>query len=539
MNKYFKHSRGFVLIEALVALLVVAFAALAISKLSAVVMSSAGDSRVRAEALLLAEGTLEQLRNNLTQAQYAAALPASDPATPITTSESVTGTTANFNVATTIKTPTTGSPQRLLAVTVSWTSSANESLSVNLSSEVAWDNAENQAATQGGGLAQTSINPRGAAERGTGYRKKDGTWAPAVAPYVPANPASTPAFVYSNGGVSELINSTTGKVILVTKGNFVTISGKVYFQPGANIPDHSTFMVRLSSEGECIYTASNSLATEAHNSVNYPVMPYTCYVGAGWYGNVGVSSSSTTGNFTSCVGDPGFNSGNPNGTLMSPHARESAVRTYRGFEKPSNTYLSTGASDSAGSNAYPSLTTGAPKPASATLVSTSNTPGLGYTLNGAPDQLENNFFISRLTGQQTCKGTMPATAFFRNAGEFLCLTPDSKTTASDWCPPIWPNFESYVASGGGSGGGGGSGSTCTTIFKGSGALKDTISINSSVGSCTKNGGNFTCTGVVADAGTSFTITSTETKTKQGVTTTVSVSGTATANCSEVNGINLQ
>jgi Tfp pilus assembly protein PilV len=533
MNKHPKHSLGFVLIEALVALLVVAFAALAISKITTVVLSSAGDSRARAEALLLAEGALEQLRNNLTQAQYASALPAS-----ATNSATVAGATASFTVATTITTPVTGSLQRLLQVSVSWTSSANESLSVNLSSEVAWDNAENQAANQGGGFAQTTINPRGAARRGTGYRKTGSTWDTAVAPYVPANANTTPAFVYSNGGTSELIDSTTGKIILVTDGNFVTISGKVYFEPGANIPDHSTFLVRLSSEGECIFKASNSLSTEAHNSKNYPVLPYTCYVGEGWYGNVGVSSSSTTGNFTSCVGDPGFNSGNPNGTLMSPHARESAVRTYRGFEKPNSTYLSTGASAASGSNAYPSLNTGAPKPASATLVDTSNTPGLGYTLNGQPDQLENHFYVSRLTGQQTCKSTMPATAFFRNAGEFLCLTPDSKTSASDWCPAIWPNFESFVASGGGSGGGGG-GSTCTTLFKGSNAYTgsgSTISINSNVGSCTKNGGNFTCSGVVAASGTVFTITSTKTS-NQGVVSTVS--GTAAANCSEVNGINLQ
>lgn len=532
MNRHPKHTIGFVLIEALVALLVVAFAALAISKITTMVLSSAGDSRARAEALLLAEGTLERLRNNLTQAQYATALPAE-----ASDSVSVAGATANFNVATTISTPVAGSLQRLLQVAVTWTSSANESLSVNLSSEVAWDNAENQASNQGGGFAQTTINPRGAARRGTGYRKTGNTWDPAVAPYVPADPSTTPAFVYSNGGTSELINSTTGKVILVTDGNFVTISGKVYFQPGANIPAHSTFLVRLSSEGECIYTASNALSTETHNSASYPVMPYTCYVGGGWYGNVGVSSSDPQGNFTSCVGDPGFNSGNPNGTLMSPHARESAVRTYRGFEKPSSTYLSTGASDTSGFNAYPSLTTGAPRPASATLVSTSNTPGLGYTLNGAPDQLENNFFVARLSGQQTCGGTMPATAFFRNAGEFLCLTPDSKSTASDWCPAVWPNFESYVASGGGSGGGGGS--TCTTIFKGSNAFTgsgSTISINSNVGSCDKNGGNFTCSGVVADSGTVFTITSTKTS-NQGVVSTVSK--TATANCSEVNGINLE
>lgn len=531
MNKHSKHSLGFVLIEALVALLVVAFAALAISKITTVVLSSAGDSRARAEALLLAEGALEQLRNNLTQAQYASALPAS-----ATTSATVAGATASFTVATTITTPVTGSLQRLLQVSVSWTSSANESLSVNLSSEVAWDNAENQAANLGGGLAQSTINPRGAARRGTGFRKTGNTWDTGVSP-----PANSTAFVYNppNSGTAELIDSTTGKIILVTDGNFVTISGKVYFEPGANIPDHSTFLVRLSSEGECIFTANNSLATETHGSKTYPVMPYTCYVGAGWYGNVGVSSSSTTGNFTSCVGDPGFNSGNPNGTLMSPHAREAAVRTYRGFEKVGETYLSTGASDASGVNAYPSLATGAPKPVAATLVNTSNTPGLGYTLTGdMPDQMENNFFVSRLSGQQTCKGTMPTTPFFRNAGEFLCLTPDNKSAATDWCPSIWPNFAAYVASGGGSGGGG-SGSTCTTIFKGSNAFTgsgSTISINSNVGSCDKNGGNFTCSGVVAASGTQFTITSTKTS-NQGVVSTVS--GTAAANCSEVNGINLQ
>ena len=96
-----------------------------------------------------------------------------------------------------------------------------------------------------------------------------------------------------------------------------------------------------------------------------------------------------------------------------------------------------------------------------------------------------------------------------------------------------------VAQSSGSSGGGGGGSTCTTLFKGSNAYTgsgSTISINSNVGSCTKNGGNFTCSGVVAASGTVFTITSTKTS-NQGVVSTVS--GTAAANCSEVNGINLQ
>ncbi len=51
-------------------------------------------------------------------------------------------------------------------------------------------------------------------------------------------------------------------------------------------------------------------------SNSYKYFTYTCYVGPGWYGNVGVSrrQQMVAGDPTICVGDPGFNGGVSNST---------------------------------------------------------------------------------------------------------------------------------------------------------------------------------------------------------------------------------
>lgn len=490
-----RRSTGFVIIEAMVALMLVAFAALAISKITTMVLQSAGDSRARSEANVLAQAKLERMRNSLVESDFTTVAALGN------TSESVTGATAAFTVNTNVTNPGGGAKQRKIEVSVAWTSATKEQQAVNVSTEVAWGNAENQAITNtgGGGGGTSAVTPRGAAQR---INKDYGSTPPADAVSVPNS--DNKAYVRKSGDTSELIVKVGDKYlgVLQTPGDFSRIQGGVYFDPSAKqLPNMNTFDLRLSSEGECVHNSSSgSTPANSSNGKTYANFGYTCFVGTGWYGNVGLSSSDLQGkSFQSCVGDPARTAV---AKLTSPHGDLSPIRTYRGFEKSGSDYLSTGmANNSYYPNSEGSTIYGKPTPVD-----------YGYTASGLGNQFNQHFYVTSITGQATCKSVMPEDIFAKNAGKFLCISPDN-STATDQCPDVWPNFEGYVASGG-SGGGSGGGSTCTTVISGSTPTaypnnKAKISI-SPTGTCKANGkdqaNGYSCSGVTTAQGTTLTLT---------------------------------
>lgn len=504
---------GFVIIEAMVALLLVAFAALAISKITTMVLQSTGDSRARSEANVLGQAKLERMRNSLVEGDFTASAPMG------TTTEAITGATAAFTVTTIVTSPGGGALQRRIEVNVAWTAANGEQQAVNLSSEVAWGNAENQPiANSGGGGGTSAITPRGAAKR---INKDYGTTLPEGATSVPG--ANDKAYVRRAGDVSELIVKIGDRYlgILQTPGDFSKIQGKVYFDPDARqLPDMNTFDLRLSSEGECVYDSDSSTATTtATNNKTYAHFSYTCFVGTGWYGNVGLSTRGRS--FQSCVGDPGFAEV---ARLTSPHDAPLPVRTYRGFEQADSIYLSTGM---ANNSTYPAIEGeriyGSPTPSA-----------LGYSASGLANQFNQHFYVTLIGPNDECASVMPRSIFAKNAGGYLCISPDN-SDATDRCPDVWPNFEGYVAGGGSGGGDGGGSSTCTTVISGSTPSaypnnKARITISSS-GTCNANGGNqsngYTCSGVTAAQGTTLTLTLVDTSNNRPAPT---LTATTTATC---------
>lgn len=516
-----RQNAGFVIIEAMVALMLVAFAALAISKITTMVLQSAGDSRARSEANVLAQAKLERMRNSLVESDFTTVAALGN------TSESVTGATAAFTVNTSVTNPGGGAKQRKIEVNVAWTSASKEQQAVNVSTEVAWGNAENQAVTNnGGGVGGTSaITPRGAAQRTS---KDYGTTIPEGAKSVPNT--DDKAYVRKSGDTSELIVKVGDKYIgvLQSPGDFSKIQGNVYFDPGANqLPNMNTFDLRLSSEGECVYNSSSSTAKTTSGGKDYFYFGYTCFVGTGWYGNVGLSSRDTQGkSFQTCVGDPGFTA---QAKLTSPHGDLSPIRTYRGFEQSGSNYLSTGM---ANNSSYPSSE-------GSTVYGKPTPVDYGYTASGLANQFNQHFYVTSITGQATCKSVMPAAIFAKNAGKFLCISPDN-STATDQCPDVWPNFEGYVASGG-SGGGSGGGSACTTVISGSTPTaypnnKATITISPS-GTCKANGNGqangYSCSGITSAKDTTLTLTLVDTSTSKP-SPTLTVTTTATCDTKTVN-----
>lgn len=429
---------GFVLIEALVALLIIAFGVVGITQLQMLSLFGSSEAKARSEAMALSQVKLETLRNLVEKARFTG-----DPMSSSASPESHTGQYATYSMSWTVQAPGSGTPQagleqRQLELTTAWTDSRGVPQNLVLNSVIAWDDPALQASASAG-LGGSLISPTGSAKR-----------------MVKIIPGQTGVYTDPSTKNTYLLDNA-GKVLLYLSPvdgqaqKFATISGKIFFDQTAGnnkIPSSSKVRVRLSSEGECIYDNNN--LTDASGAYKY--FSYICYVGPGWYGNVGVlvdeDVNGSAANPTICTGDPGFNGGASNGTLVSAHPLESATRSYRGFKGTAGNYRSTGMK---GDSAY-GLTTGttraAPfdgRPRPSEYPSYYN----GIAAGSSNDYFEQNFLVTDITGNKSCMSQMSGGVFTRNAGKYVCINPDNDS-APDVCPAIWPGFESLVGSGGGS-----------------------------------------------------------------------------------------
>ena len=128
---------GFVLIEALIALMLISVGLVAVSKLQVLSLSGAGEAKSRSEAAVLSQKKLEQLRNILLRGSFTGAPLASNTAT-------VVGTNATYAMTWTVSTPSATLEQRLLSLTTTWTDARNVAQRLDLNSLIAWDDPGSQ-----------------------------------------------------------------------------------------------------------------------------------------------------------------------------------------------------------------------------------------------------------------------------------------------------------------------------------------------------------------------------------------------------------
>ena len=441
---------GFVLIEALIALLLISVGLLAVSKLQVLSISSAGAAKSYSTAMALSQRQMERLRNVIQRSQFGIA----------DGTQTVVGENATYTLAWTIlPNPVVVTTEQIeVRLRTTWTDRNNENKVLDLNSIVAWDDPGARVDTPGStGLPQL-ISPTGDALRGkledrgatAGTSNYDGTG---------SGGATGASRTFNNNGVNELLNSA-GKLLLYlppknnTLQQFATISGRIYFDQNAGnnkIPNSNNVRVRLSSEGECIFNnATNALIGPINAGSNqYTYFTYTCYMGNGWYGNVGVVIDDSVGGAAGdpgvCIGDPAFNAGVSNNTLISAHSDLSTTRSYRGFRGTAGAYFSTGMLGGSQYGTTVNVTgpmAGLPRP--------SSYPSFySVTANAATDYFNQDFLLTAATA--ACKAKMTGGGgvfpFAQNAGKYFCLSPDDDTTATDVCPAIWPNYENQVGSG--------------------------------------------------------------------------------------------
>jgi type II secretory pathway pseudopilin PulG len=477
MNMQFTtRSRGVTLLDALIALAVLAFGLLAIAKLHSDLLQSAAVSKARAEAVQLAETRIEEMRNLVQRVQF-------DQLAGQT--ENVPGINANFTRVSTVTAE--DAVRRRIEVLVRWNDARDREQRVVLSSDVSWVSpiASLQTGAGGGGGSQGIRPPTGNAR--FGYAGEEAfdpteTGVTEIQNILPGSEIHSNDNTGLNDGTRTLIRGTEaqlvtaeGEVLLVmedtsTSGQgFSVISGKVFFDPmtvsipgsfgGRDdinriylpdihlIPSDTSICTRVFANGvtdpgtgelsEDIPSADVDAALFSEGS--YRFFYYQCYTGEAWYGNVGVVRlDSAALSHRLCVGDPEVSlPANETEDMFWHIPKLTTVRKYRGYNCIAPVL---DADDNiVDCSQYESVGIGVDPNIDEDFVEGSVTGQAGeYT---ATTLINQYFIISILRGQPTdasCGTAMShdsTTSFQGNSGEYFCLSgncPGGRTPSTEF-----------------------------------------------------------------------------------------------------------
>lgn len=339
---------GFALIEALVSLVVVAVGVLGIAKLNSVLLQGTGLSKARAEAIQIAQDRVERSRNYELNTGAPATSPCDVVGAFAESSESVTGVNAAYTVSTTF--PDTGTGWRSINVCVTWDGGSCGAVGnrvvlrsvltcngMGTSAHVGPDGASGMT----GGFIKT---PTGRGQIG-GTNATAGSGA-ANTINVNGSPVNDGTRTYTAADHTLQLLDANGTALLSVKKlecetaapAFSTITGTVFVEAknGSPIAAASDLFVLSSDASYCAkLTGSYSsyygvMPTGATgNSIKYFFSPYQCYIGAYWWGNIGVVRiDNANANNRVLVGSP-VNSTTT--SIFSKHPQLSTTRAYRGY----------------------------------------------------------------------------------------------------------------------------------------------------------------------------------------------------------------
>ena len=415
---HFKSNYGFVLIDAMIAMVVVAIGLFGVAKLNSVILEGTGISKTRAEAVHLAEEKIEECRTN--QPPFTKCVSSTSG-----TKESRTGVNQVFTREWRVENLNVANQPAKLSVCVTWGGTCwsadvdQQEKKVELHTLLAWTDLGTGAAlgnganAPGGGMPKT---PTGVAVEGGNNGEAYATL-----------PSGTGVTVNNDGTrlyqkdqkVLELIDDRTKKVLLtISDGSaFSSIEGSVYISWDSKVNNkkgaalqpadiQSAVNVVISGGGACLqYFPGNVLGNFPTTSPNFSFYSYRCYMGKNWYGNIGIVRFDNGGRV--CLGDPQVTIV----TSPEPVSRQPipiAVRNYRGYY-----YYTSG-------SYYDAVGIGLTEP------NGTYTP----THYGAGTTDKHHFLLTTITGQPTpgeCRDLegLPTTTnnpFPENTGILSCMT---------------------------------------------------------------------------------------------------------------------
>ncbi len=366
-------SSGFGLIEVIIAVVIVSFGVLAVGKLQTSLISSSADSKARSEALVIAQARMELMRDFAFLTDTASNFVDAESFGVAFLDEFSSGGTYQAygtNAVFIVKDITSANGNSVNAeVLVSWVASDAELQSVSVSSEITYTDPAGTSYEEKDKIEPFVDAPTGRAFIGKGivddYLTAEDCGGPCG-----DNVDGTKVLAVASSGeetTSNLLLAVGDDVVLTLEEacertistdaqtseestyfctDFVTVSGRVYIHEDydANLPSQhfvlasdAAFCARYFTNGEGnVVTFESDTSVEGYSgqktiefndlknnpSSDFRFFEYTCYLGGGWHGNIGVLFDEADNKQLVCVGDPS-SSENP----VSNQSR----RAYRGM----------------------------------------------------------------------------------------------------------------------------------------------------------------------------------------------------------------
>lgn len=307
MYLYHRSQRGFSLIEALIAFIVLAVGLLGAAIFHSRLVKESGASKAESFAIKLAEERLETLRRFKTKDEYLSLI-ASNAGLGLQPVSTVSGINADFHVAnafTTVSSVASNSVKDLnkVKVVVSWADpSDGNTASISLSSYIAWLNpveeinvTEAGIGKSGSGIGSIEL-PTGNAEAVT--RVSMGPTSAAAGTVVASGAERGVAL--ANGDSVKLIKlKSSSEPVMKIVGTVINNPDKPVSLPfgyynSSDIAGGGITDVGASAGGNCaivrIYHAGDTIGT---GSYGFDFADYVCLMGEGWAGNIGIYKNQT------------------------------------------------------------------------------------------------------------------------------------------------------------------------------------------------------------------------------------------------------
>lgn len=308
-----RDQKGFTLMEALIAFGVTATGLLAVASFQGGLITDSAYSKARTEAMSLAQQKIEEFKH-YTLADKDSYIDNNgdgvmDPDGTYNDPD-INGQNAVFHRSWDLSTAEQG---KEVAVTVSWDDAAGDNQSVYLSASIPWISPRSGADQIALPTSPALKSPTGRAQLG------EGTLAdyPNVNPVAISGPGDDGLRTFQNGENLLLVDNADRVLLTLldvcdtstsTCTDFVKISGTVYIDTAnTNRTAEETYVISSDAAHCERWVPSGTLASPPTTpSGDYAYYYYTCYLGGGWHGNIGLLTAPSGIQQTDkvCQGDP-------------------------------------------------------------------------------------------------------------------------------------------------------------------------------------------------------------------------------------------